>query len=255
METVEANKEKDKIVKELGKDFKFKEIREFLCEASLHGVRLLALKNINIFRRLFWLICILTASVYFIINFSQSLVDFLEYNSVISESVYRAEPEEGFEFPAITFCPNNAIKKSYIEEIYPELFALNVNQFRALYSYSTVNQTNVTSDPNFREVFRQVGVKVNDTFLYCDYRGQINCSDYIHEITWGSGHCLTFNSDALARHYMSSRPENIRLKQADQAISVSFVLNTMVDEYTLSFGKLHSAFYRCYSIRIENRTK
>ena len=224
-------------------------IGSFLSETSLHGVRFIANKDASVFRRVAWLIFVLGALIYFILNFSQSLVSFLQYNSVVSESTYRAEPDEGLEFPAVTFCPNNVMRKSKMLELYPDLLEASLSYHRAQLE-DTFNPVNTTSNPNFREFFDEVGVSIEDTFLYCKFEQEFNCSQYIQSFLYPNGYCFTFNSKPFARYFTnSSQQMPIKMKKADSNVAVTFVLNAFVEEYSfpirksifcINYAKLHA---------------
>lgn len=210
---------------------------DFLSETSLHGVRFLANREYNIFRRILWCIFILSSFIYFVLNFSQSLTEFLDYNSIISESVFRAEFDEGLEFPAVTFCPNSAMRKSKFLELYPDLLEANLERYRASLLNTSPNLSIITSNPNFREFVDEVGVTIENTFLRCRYNGSLNCSEYIHSFLYPFSYCFTFNSKPLARYHNSTPPQPIRIKKADPDVAVSFVLNADVEEYTYQQSK------------------
>ncbi|ESO09372.1 hypothetical protein HELRODRAFT_168352 [Helobdella robusta] len=141
---------------------------------------------------------------------------------------FRVEHSKSAEFPAVTICNTNAIKKSALNKlkinctptILEKLDKLNGLKFESNYEkhqemYESLNE----------DIKHDLGHKLNDLFWECEFAG-VECSeeDFVHFSNYLFGNCFTFNS---ARNNGSSITS--RLSGPKYGLSITF--NVEEDEY------------------------
>lgn len=127
---------------------------------------------------------------------TEQLVDYFRYQvKTIDTTVEVSE----LNFPSVTLCNLNFIKRSYVEE-YPYLSEV----LKALDPVPGQTETKInTSDPaaaalkdlDVRSALIQGAHTMEDTFLQCSWQSKpFNCSEYFTAIMSDSTVCYTFNS-------------------------------------------------------------
>ena len=209
------------------------ETTQFLKETSLHGFKYVTDSRASLWRRCVWLLLIVVGFGWTIQVFSQSMIEYLSYKSVISEKKVKADY---LDFPALTFCPVNKLKNSSVLENLPELHP----QLR-LYSTALVSGNFSQVSPelfarlnfyNFWDLYLSNAPTLQDTFVECYAMGQpISCEHYMTTTVWHQGVCFTFNSHLL------QHDDVIQMHASGASASVSFILDVDPNEYYFPSGK------------------
>lgn len=171
---------------------------KYIQSTTTHGVVYIFIGKSKI-RRLFWLIIVLAAAIGCLFNVSNRII-FLA-NGPTSTRVSVVE-EDSINFPAVTLCNLNLIRKSYLESTSPGLAKLVRNIF---YSQGddrlckdAIEQFELESNPvivneSFPDLLWRGRHTAEETIISCRFKGQ-ECSwrDFVPVLT-PSGVCYTFN--------------------------------------------------------------
>ncbi|KHJ96065.1 hypothetical protein OESDEN_03975 [Oesophagostomum dentatum] len=136
--------------------------------------------------------------------------------------------ENGIEFPMITLCNFNPIKKSYIKQLNKTgdlsdelLDYLMESLIDANTLYGTADRQNLhvgqkalevyqNAHPNFtvQEFFMNAGFKCEDTMMLCSFGGrQFNCCQFSTAILTNLGKCYTLDMQASGKDWMQKQME------------------------------------------------
>jgi hypothetical protein len=174
---------------------------KYIQSTTTHGVVYIFIGKSKI-RRLFWLMIVTTAAVGCLFNVSNRIIFLANGPTSTRVSIIEAD---SVNFPAVTLCNLNLIRRSYLESVSPGLAEFVRNVF-----YSQGNDQICRNDI---EQFEPVSMLVNesfpdllwrgrhtaeDTIFICRFKGQ-ECSwrDFVPVLT-PSGVCYSFNSGKRA---------------------------------------------------------
>ena len=177
--------------------------KDFSESTTIHGFRFLDTSNSRI-RRTIWLLFVLSSFVFFTYQFYSCLREFFNYK--VNTIVYMSNDDET-EFPAITICNQNTIRKSKAEANKDEpavqqLMKLTRQYFQAgknSANTSEVQHTTVTGQA-LREVYFNYGhtmqnITTGGMLLFCGTpKGEVCTEEDFHRTLTYSGLCYTLNS-------------------------------------------------------------
>ena len=187
---------------------------EFSESTTIHGLRFVNRTN-SLFRRILWLLFVLTGCVFFSKQFYESLSQFFDYK--VNTVVHMTNDVET-KFPAITICNQNALRKSKLDEnkndpaVQKLLF-----RTRQFLQFEQRNATNTSilkstkiSGQHLREMYFKYGHTMQNLteggmLEFCKQPNGQECNkDDFKRILTYSGQCYTLNSGNGNRKIMHS---------------------------------------------------
>lgn len=176
---------------------------KYIQSTTTHGVVYVFIGKSKI-RRLFWSVIVLTAAVGCLFNVSNRIIFLANGPTSTTVSIVEAD---SVNFPAVTLCNLNLIRKSYLESVSPGLaeFIRNVfySQGNDQLCKETVEQlelepNSVLVNESFPDLLWRGRHTSQDTIFACRFKGQ-ECSwrDFVPTLT-PSGVCYTFNGGKQA---------------------------------------------------------
>ncbi|XP_072019483.1 acid-sensing ion channel 1C-like isoform X2 [Amphiura filiformis] len=214
--------------------------REYACEVSdFHGIKHIAGKG-GLLRRLFWLLCFLSALGVFL---WQTVLLFFFYFEDHHITKVDVSYESSLVFPAVTVCNFNKYRESALTEddiknvgihlgiidedhnlIYPTLYT---EEFQN--KIASVNWTGVEEDDNYNMTDFQLrtGHQIDDMIIECTWRGEECEDEYFTHIFTHLGNCYTFNK-------YSSDSDLLTSPAAGPANGLKLMLDIETEEYVPS---------------------
>ena len=205
---------------------------KYIQSTTTHGVVYIFIGKSKI-RRLFWLVIVLTAGIGCLFNVSNRII-FLA-SGPTSTTVSFIETDS-VDFPAVTLCNLNLIRKSYLESVSPGLAELIRNAFYAQGSYQLCKNAFEQLEPNsvfvnesFPDLLWKGRHTAEETISTCRFKGQeCNWTDFMPVLT-PSGVCYTFNSGKLAP-IVKTNGTGIRF-------ALSLIVNIQQHEYNAALNQ------------------
>ncbi|ELU03413.1 hypothetical protein CAPTEDRAFT_188964 [Capitella teleta] len=215
-------------------------LHEFAAHSTVHGVSHAWDIKRSGPRRVIWFLLLLGFCAFFLYVASDRIA---KYKSHPIGTRIRVIDKKPTDFPAVTFCNMNVLRKTFIEA---DEFLLNV--IRALKGdpRSTVN----VSDPELRrrfdekytmgDIFKKGAHTPNTTFTKCIWGGEDDiCHLYMTPYSTQMGHCFTFNSYDYVMQHGSLQANRIGVEGGLQ-----LNLNVHQDEYLYQDFKHKSAGFK-----------
>lgn len=175
--------------------------KKYIQSTTTHGVVYIFIGKSK-FRRLFWLVIVLTAGIGCLFNVSNRIIFLANGPTSTTVSVVEAD---SVDFPAVTLCNLNLIRKSYLESVSPGLaeliqsvFYTQGNDLLCKSAFEQLEPNSVLVNESFPDLLWKGRHTAEDTIYTCRFKGQ-ECSwrDFMPILT-PSGVCYTFNSGKLA---------------------------------------------------------
>ena len=198
--------------------------RKFVHSTTTHGV-------IHIFsgksklRRFFWLLLVLASASGCLYDIIESIRRLAQGNTDTTISV--VEPEM-VDFPAITLCNLNLIRKSYLQDVSQQL----ENDLGNVYDTSQgCSNGDISSSLNesFSDLLWNGRHTAEDIIFQCKYEGQkCDHNDFTSTISSG-GVCYTFNSER--------GPSIRKTNGTGTRFALSLIINVQQYEYITAFNQ------------------
>ncbi|XP_059047783.1 pickpocket protein 28-like [Achroia grisella] len=189
-------------------------LTDYASKTTLHGLRYLAEKSLNIFEKLFWLVTFLLSVVLCFLLIRNVWIKWQTSPVIVSFSE-KFVPVEMVPFPSITICPEIKTRgtiynftNEYIKyvinstTITKEVEAARIK----LQDISLICQLNdvmsdfeigrKTSNASVTRSFLEVSPTIEDYMFMCSWRGNssVPCSDLFSTVLTDEGVCFNFNS-------------------------------------------------------------
>ena len=176
---------------------------KYIQSTTTHGVVYIFIGKSKI-RRLFWLMIVITAAVGCLFNVSNRIIFLASGPTSTRVSIVEAD---SLNFPAVTLCNLNLIRKSYLESVSPGLAEFVRNVFYSQGSNQICRNTteefelehmSMLINESLPDLLWRGRHTAEDTIFTCRFKGQ-ECSwrDFVPVLT-PSGVCYTFNSGKQA---------------------------------------------------------
>ena len=211
------------------------ETTQFLNKTTLHGFRYVTDNRASLWRRCAWLLLIVVGFGWTLQVFTQSMMQYFSYHSVISETSFEADC---LDFPALTFCPVNKLKNSSLHANLPQLYPYLDTYAAALLAinFSEIRPeiVGLMQEYGFWDTYLTNAPTLSDTFVECNVMNQrVDCEYYMRISVSHQGVCFTFNSHLLAHD------DVIRMHASGASVSVSFIIDVNPEEYYFPAGITH----------------
>ena len=206
---------------------------KYIQSTTTHGVVYIFIGKSKI-RRLFWLVIVLTAAIGCLFNVSNRIIFLANGPTSTTVSIIEAD---SINFPAVTLCNLNLIRKSYLESVSPGLAEFVRNVFysqgndqlcqNAIEQFETSNS--VLVNESFPDLLWRGRHTAEDTIFTCRFKGQeCNWTDFVPILT-PSGVCYTFNGGKQAPT-MKTNGTGIRF-------ALSLIVSIQQDEYNAALNQ------------------
>lgn len=204
--------------------------KKFVHSTTTHGV-------IHIFsgkskiRRFLWLVLVLTSASGCLYDIIESIRRLARGNTDTTVSV--VEPEI-VDFPAVTLCNLNLIRKSYLQSVSRELEELIDNDFYSIV-YNTGQQCsneNISSSLNesFPDLLWNGRHTAEDIIFQCKYEGlECNHTHFTPNLMSRRGVCYTFNGER--------GPSIRKTNGTGTRFALSLIINVQQYEYITAFNQ------------------
>ena len=208
------------------------QFQDFCASTSLHGVKNVFESGKTRIGRYIWIFLVLVVTIGFTAQFFLNIQMYLQYETFISVNI---EEREQLHMPSLTICNSNALKRSVIKAIDPNMiegFEQFMEIIYGLRTNTTITRTDAMRNYTMFGFYKLAGHKKEDFFVWCSF-GQtiINCSDYITGISTNAGHCYTFNSKKSI-----SRNGNLTMSEPGPYDGLNLILDIEPDDYIVSNG-------------------
>lgn len=165
--------------------------KDFVENSTLHGMHCI-ISSQTTFRRIIWTLFLLVGVGYFSYQSSVLLEKYLSF-PVTTKTTLELEDEP--EFPAVTICNFNMLRKSVVES---NNFTEVADQALMSKAGIAINDTNIDWSPfkdlDVFEIYRQGGHQIQDMIIECSWKGErCNYQNFTLILT-SMGLCYTFNS-------------------------------------------------------------
>lgn len=204
---------------------------KYIQSTTTHGVVYIFVGKSK-FRRLFWLVIVLTAAIGCLYNVVNRVVFLV--NGPISTTISITEPTS-VDFPAVTLCNLNLVKRSFLDGVSPRLGGLIREVFYAegaeLECDNAIKTFDVQlpSNQSFSDLIWRGRHTAEDSIFSCSFMGrECNSSDFSPSLT-PNGVCYTFNSGRLA-------PVILKAYGAGTRHSLSLVVGIQQNEYSAALS-------------------
>lgn len=165
---------------------------KYIQSTPTHGVVHIFTGRSNI-RRLFWLLIVLVAGGYCLYNISDRVQHLLRNPTFTSTSIVR---KESLEFPAVTICNLNSVKRSYLEDLGSA--GVDVSSLTK-FNFTTCSQSDIINTGeeglNLSKILREGGHQAEDLIKECYFMGRSCSVENFSAVVTRLGVCYTFNSD------------------------------------------------------------
>ena len=165
--------------------------KDFVENSTLHGMHCI-ISSQTTFRRIIWTLFLLVGVGYFSYQSSVLLEKYLSF-PVTTKTTLELEDEP--EFPAVTICNFNMLRKSVVES---NNFTEVADQALMSKAGIAINDTNIDWSPfkdlDVFEIYRQGGHQIQDMILECSWKGERCNYQNFTPILTSMGLCYTFNS-------------------------------------------------------------
>ena len=176
--------------------------RDFVENSTLHGMHCI-ISSQTTFRRIIWTLFLLVGVGYFSYQTSVLWTKYLRYPVTTKTTlVFEREPE----FPAVTICNFNMLRKSLIEK---HNFTEVIDQALMSKTGVKMNETSIDwsryKNVDVFEVYLKGGHGIQDMILDCSWKGERCGYQNFTPILTTMGLCHTFNSGTIkiATHLFS----------------------------------------------------
>ncbi|XP_072039615.1 acid-sensing ion channel 1-like [Amphiura filiformis] len=196
---------------------------EFGADSTIHGVRFVTNTEIGIFRRLLWGLILCGFFTWLSFNVTNS---FAQYISRPVSSVVGVTYVTNIDFPTITLCNYNQIRRSKIDDT--KLTLLNTIFGNSATNINWAKYEPFLKQANFSLIdeLTKTAHDIRDMLLWCRWRGVELCdyTDFKTTITdWGV--CHTFNNP-------HDKNDVLTVNQAGSGYGLHLRLNAEQHEYT-----------------------
>ena len=189
---------------------------KYIQSTPTHGVVHIFIGK-SIIRRIFWLLIVLVAASYCLYNISDR-IRYLSSNP--TSTTTSLVQHESLEFPAITICNLNSVKRSYLETVNASALTNFISNLTAECDFSNIDTS--VEGLNLSQVLLEGRHKAEDFILSCYFMGQ-SCEEKFIQVVTRLGVCYSFNSDPT--NISSSRVTGPRF-------GLQVILNVEQEEYT-----------------------
>ena len=202
---------------------------KYIQSTTTHGVVYIFIGKSRI-RRLFWLLIVLTAAVGCLYNVINRII-FLA--NVPESTTISVKELDKVDFPAVTLCNQNLVKKSYLDQLSVNLGSVIRGAYYTQGAESECNAALENFDVNdlpqnesFSDLIWQGRHTAEETIFNCRFMGrECNSSDFIPTLT-PSGVCYTFNG---------GRDEPIlKTNGTGTRHALSFLVSIIQNEYSVA---------------------
>ncbi|KAL9964420.1 hypothetical protein ACROYT_G028061 [Oculina patagonica] len=201
-----------------------KKWRHFIDNSTLHGMQYVFNGETKI-RTIIWTVVLLAGTAYFTY---QSSVLLKRYYSYPITTKITLKYEEVAEFPAITICHFNKLRKTFVDKHNAEevlKYALT-GALGTKINSSTIGWTGLRNF-SMEDILKIGGHQIEKMMKTCLWRGKKCDERNFTKILTPMGLCHTFNSDEEGR-------EILRVRNAGSKFGLNLVLDVQQDEYTTS---------------------
>ena len=234
----ESSEEDDKVETTPKRTFRQRFLRKdasrfnrYIKSTSTHGVVYIFVGKSKI-RRLFWSVIVLTAAVGCLYNVVNRIV-FLA-NQPTSTTVGVVQPE-AIDFPAVTLCNLNFIKKSYLDNISENLgkfirdvFYVQGTELECRKAMERFDHLSIPWNRSFSDLLWHGRHTVEETVLGCRFMGrECSSNDFVPTFT-PSGVCYTFNSGRETRV--------LKTKGTGARFALTLIVNVLQSEYNAALN-------------------
>ncbi|KAM7349881.1 pickpocket protein 28-like isoform 1-T2 [Cochliomyia hominivorax] len=174
----------------------FKEnLKRFLVETSLNGLKYIEDVHRNIWERSYYLVSfsiVFTAGLYMAIYFLQKW----QNNPVIISMSSKATSIQNVPFPAVTFCNMNQVLASRVKDIEPDTpeYAMLQKICFQSYDYSRFKNYKPSKDESLVNFLIKNTQSCSEMIIYCKFGPtEETCTDLFREILLDEGICCVFN--------------------------------------------------------------
>lgn len=176
--------------------------RDFVENSTLHGMHCI-ISSQTTFRRIIWTLILLVGVGYFSYQSSVLLTKYLSFRVTTKTTlVFEQEPE----FPAVTICNFNMLRKSLVEK---HNFTEITDQVLMSKAGEKINDTTDWGrykDLDVFEIYLKAGHGIQDMLFDCSWKGERCGHQNFTPILTTMGLCHTFNSGkiTIATHTFST---------------------------------------------------
>ena len=165
--------------------------RNFVENSTLHGMHCI-ISSQTTFRRIIWTLFLLFGVGYFSYQSSVLLKKYLSFPVTTKTTL---EFEEEPEFPAVTICNFNMLRKSIVERNnFTEVTDLALMSKAGITANDTDIDWNPYKDLDVFQIYRQGGHQIEDMIISCAWKGKRCNYQNFTPILTSMGLCHTFNS-------------------------------------------------------------
>ena len=169
--------------------------RKYIENTTTHGVVRIFTGKSKV-RRLFWAIVVVFAAGFCLYNIVDQMVVYAN-NPTVTTFTQKANPG-GIEFPSVTICNLNPLKKSIFESIVGKDTLSALNELLVYSSAACSNETLLSyvkqNNHSYRHIQDAARHQAKDLVISCTFAGEeCNYTDF-NKILTRLGYCYTFNS-------------------------------------------------------------
>ncbi|XP_074652905.1 acid-sensing ion channel 2-like [Tubulanus polymorphus] len=205
-------------------------IVDFSQESSVHGIKYVGCYDTAVIRKVIWCLMIIASIVFCICMIHPRVLVYMR--KPVSTKI-TIEYESPMEFPAVTICNLNTLRKSYLMSD-PVLRIIAENpptpNFKVQYDNATLQ---AFKNYKYETILREGGHLLNKFMFQCYWLNRkINCSDYFDDVLTSYGRCYTFNSRKYVQR--NGKPLEVTTSGSDQGLWVR--INVQQYENAISSG-------------------
>ena len=198
-------------------------LSQFVQDTSLHGVKNALDTDGGKCRKKLWKLVLICCTFGCVASVIILVARVFQYESITS--VKQITPNI-LEFPTVTICNMNSLKKSVMDnELILNYARLRKSENSSLYLNETLqewykNELGKMSMEKFVEIY---AFNLSETVLYCDIPGK-PCNSHFTSLITENGPCYSFNSRELIENHGP-----IQINQPGSVFGLSLVLDTKTD--------------------------
>ncbi|XP_071477753.1 acid-sensing ion channel 2-like [Diadema antillarum] len=175
---------------------------DFLETTTLHGIKYVFNKNHGCFRRLLWLLLVLTCDGLLLYSASLHIKDYLSHGTVED---FNTVHKSSILFPAVTICNYNVIKRSSLASSVVEKLqsaAISTSDGNFVFRWEELQLENEFENINMTEFLLTHAHQISDMIVECRWGGRRNACgpENFTRVLTNLGVCYTFNDGPFDAH-------------------------------------------------------
>ena len=204
----------------------------FMAETTAHGFAQIGSGSSRP-RRVVYLLVVLASSAFFLYNFTENIIAFVDHDSYLNTLV-KLRPS--VDMPSVTICSYAYHTRSAMERLFPDipldLYTLGYS-FPTMFGRSVVNTTleipgmGEYNNFSFSQLNSELVPQINETFILCYVKGRpTDCSQLVTSFLTDYGVCYVTHSIEYTREHGV-----INSSLSRQSFGFRFVLDANPDDY------------------------